>query len=81
MAEFVVRRCVAGGTGCGGSVLVGKEGELEMVVGYYTLRGGKVVARPVLDDAFRGNNVTAAATAAAAAAVAAHPAAAAIADA
>ena len=44
MAEVVVRRCVIGGSGCGGEVSVGEEGRLKLVVAYYTamdrLRGG-----------------------------------------
>ncbi len=40
MAEVVVRRCVVGGTGCGGEVEIGDEGRLRMVVAYYTAIDG-----------------------------------------
>lgn len=36
MAEVVVRRCVVSGTGCGGSVLIGRGGRLKVTVAYYT---------------------------------------------
>lgn len=37
MAEVVVRRCIVGGTGCGGSVSIGKGGSLNLMVAYYTV--------------------------------------------
>lgn len=36
MAEVVVRKCIIGDTGCGGSVLIGKAGKLRLTVSYYT---------------------------------------------
>ncbi|KAL8927085.1 MAG: hypothetical protein Q9208_002631 [Pyrenodesmia sp. 3 TL-2023] len=36
MSEVLVRKCIIGGTGCGGSVLVGKAGKLRLSVSYYT---------------------------------------------
>lgn len=35
-AEVIIRKCIKGGTGCGGSILVGKENNLELTLAYYT---------------------------------------------
>ncbi|KAL8938825.1 MAG: hypothetical protein Q9216_003685 [Gyalolechia sp. 2 TL-2023] len=35
-AELVIRKCIIGGTGCGGSILVGKAKVLELTLAYYT---------------------------------------------
>ena len=35
-AEFVIRKCIAEGTGCGGSLLVGKGKKSRLTLAYYT---------------------------------------------
>ena len=35
-AEVVVKKCIIGGTGCGGSILVGQSQVLELTLAYYT---------------------------------------------
>ena len=35
-AEFVIRKCIAEGTGCGGSILVGKWKQIRLTMAYYT---------------------------------------------
>ncbi|KAL9026047.1 MAG: hypothetical protein Q9196_005228 [Gyalolechia fulgens] len=35
-AEFVIKKCIIGGTGCGGSILVGKAKVVELTLAYYT---------------------------------------------
>lgn len=40
-AELVIRNCIIGGTGCGGSILVGRNEGLELTLAYYTGVRGK----------------------------------------
>lgn len=35
-AEVVIRKCIIGGTGCGGSILAGKTKMLRLTLAYYT---------------------------------------------
>lgn len=36
LAEVVIKNCILGGTGCGGSILAGKSKVLELILAYYT---------------------------------------------
>ncbi|KAL8995463.1 MAG: hypothetical protein Q9169_004804 [Polycauliona sp. 2 TL-2023] len=52
-AEVVIRKCIMGGTGCGGSMLVGKEKVLRLTLAYYTSIEGKGAVL----DVGRGNGI------------------------